>query len=164
MTCRRLSEETIEGLDIVLSSAGSAVSAEWSPRFVEAGAVVIDNTSYWRMHEEVPLVIAGVNSDAAKVHRGIIANPNCTTMVMMMALAPIQRAAGLKRLIVSSYQAVSGTGQRAIEELRDQSQAMLAGEQSLQRRRSIRTRSPSTCSPRWRSSRMATTTRPRSAR
>ncbi len=131
LECRRLSEETIEGLDIVLSSAGSAVSAEWAPRLVEAGAVVIDNTSHWRMHEEVPLVIAGVNSDAAKVHRGIIANPNCTSMVMIMALAPIQRAAGLKRLILSTYQAVSGTGQRAIEELRDQSQALLAGEQSL---------------------------------
>ena len=130
LECRRLSEESIVGLDIVLSSAGGAVSAEWAPRLVEAGAVVVDNTSHWRMHEDVPLVIAGVNSEAAEAHRGIIANPNCTTMVMIMALAPIQRAAGLERLILSTYQAVSGTGQRAIEELRDQSQAVLAGEQN----------------------------------
>ena len=129
MECRALSEETIQGLDVVLSSAGGAVSAEWAPRLVEAGAVVVDNTSYWRMHEDVPLVVAGVNPDAAEGHRGIVANPNCTTMVMMMALAPIHRAAGLERLVVSSYQAVSGTGQRAIEELRAQSRAVLGGDE-----------------------------------
>lgn len=127
LECRVLNEETIQGLDVVLSSAGGAVSAEWAPRLVEAGAVVVDNTSYWRMHEDVPLVVAGVNSEAAVSHRGIVANPNCTTMVMMMALAPIHRAAGLERLVVSSYQAVSGTGQKAIEELRAQSKAVLDG-------------------------------------
>jgi aspartate-semialdehyde dehydrogenase len=128
LECRPLSPETIQGIDIVLSSAGGSVSAEWAPRLVEAGAVVIDNTSYWRMHGDVPLVVAGVNPDAAAGHRGIVANPNCTTMVMMMALAPIHRAVGLERLVVSSYQAVSGTGQRAIEELLAQSRASLAGE------------------------------------
>jgi aspartate-semialdehyde dehydrogenase len=122
---RPLNDETIQGLDVVLSSAGSAVTSEWAPRFVEAGAVVVDNTSYWRMHDEVPLVVAGVNPDAAAGHKGIVANPNCTTMVMMMALAPIHRAVGLERLVVSTYQAVSGTGQRAIEELRAQSRAVL---------------------------------------
>jgi len=127
LTCRALAPETIEGLDLVLSSAGGAVSAEWAPRLVEAGAVVIDNTSYWRMHEDVPLVVAGVNPDAAADHKGIVANPNCTTMVAMMALAPIHRAVGLERIVVSSYQAVSGTGQRAIEELRAQSRAVLDG-------------------------------------
>ncbi len=129
LTCRVLDEETIQGLDVVLSSAGGAVSAEWAPRLVEAGAVVVDNTSYWRMHEDVPLVVAGVNSEAAASHRGIVANPNCTTMVMMMALAPIHRAAGLERLVVSSYQAVSGTGQKAIEELQAQSKAVLGGDE-----------------------------------
>jgi aspartate-semialdehyde dehydrogenase len=79
------------------------------------------------MHEDVPLVVAGVNPDAAAGHKGIVANPNCTTMVMMMALAPIHRAVGLERLVVSTYQAVSGTGQRAIEELRAQSRAVLGG-------------------------------------
>src|SRR3954452_19390196 len=128
LECRQLSPETIQGLDVVLSSAGGSVSSEWAPRLVDAGAVVVDNTSYWRMYEDVPLVVAGVNPDAAAGHRGIVANPNCTTMVMMMALAPIHRAVGLERLVVSSYQAVSGTGQRAIEELLAQSRASLAGE------------------------------------
>jgi aspartate-semialdehyde dehydrogenase len=126
---RALSPETIAGLDIVLSSAGGSVSAEWAPKLVEAGAVVVDNTSYWRMHEDVPLVVAGVNPEAIDAHRGIVANPNCTTMVAMMALGPIHRAAGLERLVVSSYQAVSGTGQRAIEELREQSKRVLEGEE-----------------------------------
>src|SRR5690242_740041 len=89
LECRALDEETIQGLDVVLSSAGGAVSSEWAPRFVDAGAVVVDNTSYWRMHDDVPLVVAGVNPDAAAGHRGIVANPNCTAMVALMALAPI---------------------------------------------------------------------------
>jgi aspartate-semialdehyde dehydrogenase len=126
---RTLGEETIQGLDVVLSSAGGKVSAEWAPKLVEAGAVVVDNTSYWRMHEDVPLVVAGINPEAADAHKGIVANPNCTTMVAMMALGPIHRAAGLRRLVVSSYQAVSGTGQKAIEELRRQSQAVLEGDE-----------------------------------
>jgi len=130
LRCQVLSAETIQALDVVLASAGGAVSAEWAPRLVKAGATVIDNTSYWRMHDEVPLIVVGVNPDAAESHRGIIANPNCTTMVMIMALAPIHRAVGLKRLVLSSYQAVSGTGQRAIEELRAQSEAVLGGEQN----------------------------------
>ena len=122
-------DDTIRGIDILISSAGGSVSAEWAPRFVDAGAVVVDNTSYWRMHDDVPLVVAGVNDEAARTHNGIVANPNCTTMVMMMALAPIHREAGLERLILSSYQAVSGTGQKAIEELKAQSARVLAGEQ-----------------------------------
>jgi aspartate-semialdehyde dehydrogenase len=126
---RALSEATIDGLDLVLSSAGGAVSAEWAPKLVAAGAVVVDNTSYWRMHEDVPLVVAGINPEAAVGHKGIVANPNCTTMVAMMALAPIHRAAGLERLVVSSYQAVSGTGQKAVEELRRQSRQVLEGEE-----------------------------------
>ncbi len=129
IACRPLNAETIQGLDVVLSSAGGSVSAEWAPQLVEAGAVVVDNTSYWRMHEDVPLVVAGVNPDAVATHKGIVANPNCTTMVMMMALAPIERAVGLERLVVSTYQAVSGTGQRAIEEMLDQSRAVLGGEE-----------------------------------
>jgi aspartate-semialdehyde dehydrogenase len=127
---RALSDETIQGLDLVLSSAGGAVSAEWAPRLVDAGAVVVDNTSYWRMHEDVPLVVAGVNPDAAAAHKGIVANPNCTTMVAMMALAPIHRAVGIERLVVSSYQAVSGTGQKAVEELREQTRRVLDGDES----------------------------------
>ena len=126
--CRPLAEETIGGLDIVLSSAGGAISAEWAPRFVGAGAVVVDNTSYWRMHEDVPLVVSEVNPDAAESHQGLVANPNCTTMAMVVAIAPIHRAVGIERLVVSTYQSVSGTGKRAVEELRSQSRAVLEGE------------------------------------
>ena len=129
LTVQPLTEGTIQGVDVVLSSPGGAVSAEWSPRFVAAGATVVDNTSHWRMHDEVPLVVAGVNDAAAEHHAGIVANPNCTTMVMMMALAPIHRAVGLERFVMSSYQAVSGTGQKAIEELRAQARAILADEE-----------------------------------
>jgi aspartate-semialdehyde dehydrogenase len=126
--CRPLDPESIQGLDLVLSSAGGAISSEWAPRFVEAGAVVVDNTSFWRMHDDVPLVVAEVNPDAAESHRGLIANPNCTTMALVIVLAPIQRAAGIERLVVSTYQSVSGTGRNAIEELKSQSRAVLAGE------------------------------------
>ena len=127
--CRELSEESIQGLDIVISSAGGAVSSEWAPRIVAAGAVVVDNTSYWRMHEQVPLVVSEVNPEAADSHRGLVANPNCSTMQMVVALKPILDVAGIERLIVSTYQSVSGTGNRAIEELRSQSAAVLAGEE-----------------------------------
>jgi aspartate-semialdehyde dehydrogenase len=123
--CRPLSAESISGLDLVLSSAGGAVSSEWAPRFVEAGAVVVDNTSFWRMHPEVPLVVSEVNPDAAEGHNGLIANPNCTTMAMVVALAPIHRAVGIERLVVSTYQSVSGTGRQAISELHEQTRAVL---------------------------------------
>jgi aspartate-semialdehyde dehydrogenase len=129
LVCRTLSDESIEGLDLILSSAGGAISAEWAPRLVESGAVVVDNTSYWRMHDDVPLVVSEVNPDAASDHRGLIANPNCTTMQMVVALAPIQREVGIERLVISTYQSVSGTGNNAIEELRAQSRAVLAGEE-----------------------------------
>ncbi|MGI9556784.1 MAG: aspartate-semialdehyde dehydrogenase [Solirubrobacterales bacterium] len=122
------SDETIADLDLVISSAGGSVSAEWAPRIVEAGAVVVDNTSYWRMHDDVPLVIAEVNPDALAAHSGIVANPNCTTMQLVVALAPIWRAAGIERLVVSTYQSVSGTGRQAIEELEEQSRAVLGGD------------------------------------
>ncbi|CAN5442892.1 aspartate-semialdehyde dehydrogenase [soil metagenome] len=127
--CRPLTPESIQGLDLVLSSAGGAVSAEWAPKLVEAGAVVVDNTSYWRMHDDVPLVVAGVNDDAADGHNGIVANPNCTTMQAMVALAPIERSARLERLVVSTYQSVSGTGREAIKELNEQAAAVLGGDE-----------------------------------
>jgi len=124
---RPLSGETIQGLDLVLSSAGGAVSAEWTPKLVEAGAVVVDNTSHWRMHDDVPLVVAEVNPDALAGHRGIVANPNCSTMQMVVALKPLYDEAGIERLVASTYQAVSGTGKAAIDELLAQSRAVLDG-------------------------------------
>jgi aspartate-semialdehyde dehydrogenase len=125
LECRPLSPEAIEGLELVLSSAGGTVSAEWAPRFVEAGAVVVDNTSYWRMHEDVPLVVAEVNPGALDAHRGIVANPNCSAMQLLVVLAPIHRAVGIERIVVSTYQPVSGTGRRAMEELEAQTHALL---------------------------------------
>jgi aspartate-semialdehyde dehydrogenase len=125
---QELNDESIQGLDLILSSAGGKVSSEWAPKWIAAGAVVVDNTSFWRMHEGVPLVVAGVNDDAAGDHNGLVANPNCTTMQMMVALKPILDAAGIERLIVSTYQSVSGTGRKAIEELRAESQAVLDGD------------------------------------
>jgi aspartate-semialdehyde dehydrogenase len=124
---RELNDESIEGLDLILSSAGGKVSSEWAPKWVDAGAVVIDNTSYWRMHDDVPLVVAEVNPDAVEDHDGLIANPNCTTMQMVVALKPIHDVAEIERLVVSTYQSVSGTGRSAIEELREQSKAVLDG-------------------------------------
>ena len=128
VACVTLGEESIQGLDLVISSAGGAVSSEWAPKLVEAGAVVVDNTSFWRMHPEVPLVVPEVNPDDVESHRGLVANPNCSTMQMVVALKPILDAAGIERLVVSTYQSVSGTGQRAIEELKAQSKATLAGD------------------------------------
>src|SRR5215217_7496644 len=125
LTATPLTAEGVQGFDIALFSAGSAVSAEWAPRFAEAGAVVVDNSSQWRMHDDVPLVVSEVNPEALDGHKGIVANPNCTTMQTVVALGPILRHAGIERVVMSSYQAVSGTGQRAIEELHDQAEAQL---------------------------------------
>jgi aspartate-semialdehyde dehydrogenase len=120
-----LTDETIQGFDLALFSAGGSTSGEWAPRFVEAGAVVVDNSSKWRMSDEVPLVVAEVNPDALATHNGIVANPNCSTMQMVVALKPIHDAAGIERLVISTYQAVSGTGKKAVDELLDQAHALL---------------------------------------
>ena len=130
LTVQELNEDSIQGLDIVLSSAGGKVSAEWTPRIVEAGATVVDNTSYWRMRDDVPLVVSEVNPEALDGHRGIIANPNCSTMQMVVALKPLFDAAGIERLVVSTYQAVSGTGKAAVDELTEQSRAVLDGREA----------------------------------
>ncbi len=125
LTVVALNDESIQGYDIALFSAGSSVSAEWAPRFAEAGAVVVDNSSQWRMHDDVPLVVSEVNPDVLEGHRGIVANPNCTTMQTVVALGPILREVGIERVVMSSYQAVSGTGQKAVEELHSQAEAVI---------------------------------------
>ena len=125
LEARALTDEAIEGFDVALFSAGSGVSEQWAPRFAAAGAVVVDNSSFWRMKDDVPLVVSEVNADALTVHRGIVANPNCSTMQMVVALKPILDAVGIERLVVSTYQSVSGTGQRAVEELHDQTRAVV---------------------------------------
>ncbi|MFS7002619.1 aspartate-semialdehyde dehydrogenase [Carnobacterium maltaromaticum] len=120
--------ESFEGIDIALFSAGGSVSKEFAPEAVKRGAVVIDNTSAFRMDLNVPLVVPQVNELALKEHQGIIANPNCSTIQMMVALEPVRKAYGLSRIIVSTYQAVSGAGVSAINELKEQSQKMLNDE------------------------------------
>src|SRR5881227_2398322 len=125
LTVQGLNEDAIGGFDIALFSAGGATSGDWAPRFAEAGAVVVDNSSRWRMQDDVPLVVAEVNPHALDRHNGIVANPNCSTMQMVVALKPLYDAAGIERLVISTYQAVSGTGRKAVDELLDQSHALL---------------------------------------
>jgi aspartate-semialdehyde dehydrogenase len=124
-----LREDTITGFDIALFSAGGTVSREWAPRFASAGAIVVDNSSAWRMDPEVPLVVSEVNPEAIDAHKGIVANPNCTTMAMVVAIKPLHDAAGIERLILSSYQSVSGTGQKAVNELEMQAHTLLHGQE-----------------------------------
>jgi len=114
------------GVDIALFSAGGSISKEYAAKFAAAGAVVIDNSSAFRYDDDVPLVVSEVNPDAAKQRpRGIIANPNCSTMQLLVALAPIHRRAGIERLNIATYQSVSGTGRRALEELGKQTARLL---------------------------------------
>src|SRR3954468_11812871 len=125
ITVEALDAVDLSGFDLALFSAGGGVSEEWAPKFVSAGAVVVDNSSFWRMHEDVPLVVAEVNPEAIAAHRGIVANPNCSTMQMVVALKPIDDAVGIERLVISTYQSVSGTGQKAVAELIDQAHMLL---------------------------------------
>ena len=117
----------LDGFDLALFSAGAGTSRQWAPRFVEAGATVVDNSSAFRRDPEIPLIVSDVNPHALEGHHGLIANPNCSTMQLMVALAPIHRRAGIERLVVATYQSVSGTGKKAIDELDAQSQASLRG-------------------------------------
>ena len=129
MIVQPLTDETIQGFDLAIFSAGGSTSGEWAPRFVEAGAVVVDNSSKWRRDPEVPLVVSEVNPEALDGHKGLIANPNCSTMQLMVALKPIHDRAGIERLIVSTYQSVSGTGVKAVAELEEQTHAVLHGQE-----------------------------------
>ncbi|MGE7664949.1 aspartate-semialdehyde dehydrogenase [Ureibacillus composti] len=126
-TIEEATPEAFEGVDVALFSAGGSVSAKLAPEAAKRGAVVIDNTSHFRMHPDVPLVVPEVNREALSQHNGIIANPNCSTIQMVAALQPIREKFGLTKVIVSTYQAVSGSGISAIEELREQSAQWEAG-------------------------------------
>jgi aspartate-semialdehyde dehydrogenase len=126
---RRLTEDAFEGIQIALFSAGASRSRDFAPAAVEAGAVVIDNSSAFRMEPDVPLVVPEVNEDVLEGHAGIVANPNCVAAPLVVALKPIADAVGLERVILSSYQSVSGTGAAAIDELRRQTAGQLAGEE-----------------------------------
>ena len=123
-TVKRLTKESFSGIDIALFSAGASRSLEFAPAAVEAGTVVIDNSSAYRMDSEVPLVVPEVNSHALARHKGIIANPNCSTIGMIVALKPIHDAATIKRVVVTTFQSVSGTGKKAVDELAQQTTAL----------------------------------------
>ena len=125
-----IKSEAFEGVDIALFSAGGAASLEWAPIAAEKGAIVVDNSSAWRMDPEVPLVVPEVNPNDVLKHKGIIANPNCSTIQMVVALKPLHDRAQIKRVIVSTYQAVSGTGMKAINLLKKQAGEVLAGDKA----------------------------------
>jgi aspartate-semialdehyde dehydrogenase len=123
-----LTPNSFSGIDIALFSAGGSISKEFGPIAAQSGSVVIDNSSAFRMDPTVPLVVPEINAADIRQHKGIIANPNCTTAITLMALYPLHQAFGVKRVFASSYQAVSGTGAKAIEELRRQVGQVVAGE------------------------------------
>ena len=127
VTVEELTEASFKGVDIALFSAGGSTSKTFAPAAAESGCVVIDNSSQWRMDPQVPLVVPEVNPHAVGgyTQKGIIANPNCSTIQMVVALNPIHKKCGIKRIVVSTYQAVSGTGKKAIDELFDQTRAMI---------------------------------------
>jgi len=127
LTIRAVGEGAFEGVDLVLASAGGSASKHWAPVATRAGAVVIDNSSAFRMDPQVPLVVPEVNPQAAFTHRGLIANPNCTTILLTVALAPLAARRPLRRVVVSTYQSASGAGARAMEELRRLSRVVLEG-------------------------------------
>ncbi len=123
-----LNVNSFEGIDVALFSAGSGISKEYGPIAVKSGAVVVDNSSAFRMQESVPLIVPEINGKDVANHKGILANPNCTTAVTLMALYPLHKKFGVKRIFASSYQAVSGAGARAIDELRRQVKDLASGQ------------------------------------
>jgi len=127
ITIQELTKDSFAGIDIALFSAGGGISKEFAPIAAKAGCVVVDNSSAFREDENVPLVIPEINAADVKRHKGIIANPNCTTAITLMALYPLHQAFGVKRIFASSYQAVSGTGAQAIEELKRQVEQVVSG-------------------------------------
>jgi aspartate-semialdehyde dehydrogenase len=128
-----LTENSFAGIDIVLASAGGSLSKLYNPHAVAAGAVVVDNTSAYRMDREVPLVVPEINPGDLDAHRGIIANPNCSTIIMDVVVWPLYQRQRIKRIVVSTYQAVSGAGARAMEELEQQTRQVLAGQAATPR-------------------------------
>ena len=125
MSVRLLTKDSFEGVDLALFSAGREVSKEFAPIAVKAGAMVIDNSSAWRMDKDVPLVVPEVNAQDLAGHRGLVANPNCSTIQMVVALKPLHDAARIKRIVVTTFQSVSGTGKEAMDELMDECKDLL---------------------------------------
>jgi len=127
LTVQEVSEGAFEGVDLVLASAGGSVSRQWRSAITAAGAVMVDNSSAFRMEADVPLVVPEVNPEAAFGHQGVIANPNCTTILLTLALAPLAACRALRRVVVSTYQSASGAGARAMDELKQLTEVVLQG-------------------------------------
>ena len=128
LTIEAVTADSFKGIDIVLASAGGSISKQWATDIIAAGAVMIDNSSAFRMDADVPLVVPEVNPIAAKGHKGIIANPNCTTILMAVAVYPLHQVQPIRRIVAATYQSASGAGALAMEEVKLQSQAILNGE------------------------------------
>ncbi|MEL6930150.1 MAG: aspartate-semialdehyde dehydrogenase, partial [Cyanobacteria bacterium J06600_6] len=129
ITVEAVNDNSFADIDIVLASAGGSTSKEWAHKAVSAGAVVIDNSSAFRMDDRVPLIVPEINPEAAAQHQGIIANPNCTTILMGVAIYPLHQVQPIKRIVVSTYQSASGAGARAMEEAKIQAQDILNGKE-----------------------------------
>lgn len=127
LTVEEVSAQSFERVDLVLASAGGSVSKQWREAITDAGAVMVDNSSAFRLEDGVPLVVPEVNPDVAFAHKGVIANPNCTTILLTLALAPLAAKRVMRRVVVSTYQSVSGAGARAMKELKNLSQTVLDG-------------------------------------
>lgn len=128
LTVQAVKDDSFDDIDIVLASAGASTSRMWVSRAIAAGAVVIDNSSAFRMDASVPLVVPEVNPEAAATHQGLIANPNCTTILMSVAIYPLHQVQPIQRIVAATYQSASGAGARAMEEMKDQAKAILAGD------------------------------------
>jgi len=126
-----VSDRSFDGIDLVLASAGASISKDWAPKAIAAGAVVVDNSSAFRMDPTVPLIVPEVNPQAAALHRGIIANPNCTTILLAVAIYPLHQVQPIQRIVVATYQSASGAGTRAMEEMKAQAQAILNGQEPV---------------------------------
>ena len=131
LTVEAVSEAALQNIDLVLASAGGGISKIWAPKAVEKGAVVIDNSSAFRMDPAVPLVVPEVNPQAVIGHKGIIANPNCTTILMSVAIFPLHKIKPIKRIVAATYQSASGAGARAMEEVKNQSLDILQGKEPV---------------------------------
>jgi aspartate-semialdehyde dehydrogenase len=129
ITVEAVNENSFKDIDILLASAGSSTSKAWAHKAVDAGAVVIDNSSAFRMNPEVPLIVPEVNPDAATNHKGIIANPNCTTILMAVAIYPLHKIKKIQRIVAATYQSASGAGAKAMAEVQAQAYAILGGKQ-----------------------------------
>jgi aspartate-semialdehyde dehydrogenase len=134
ITVQPLSDRIFDDVDIVLASAGASISREWAPKAAAAGAVVVDNSSAFRMDSQTPLVVPEVNPQAASTHQGIIANPNCTTILMAMAIWPLHQVQPIQRIVVATYQSASGAGAQAMEETKQQARAIWTAKSLRQKR------------------------------